>query len=81
MINNFLSSELAGVYVVATVLMIRSNLPFDVAQRLRDMLGQKFTVTSFVIDCWFDEIYAISCILTIFFIKLAERTVYHLNRN
>ncbi|SMN18429.1 similar to Saccharomyces cerevisiae YHR078W High osmolarity-regulated gene of unknown function [Maudiozyma saulgeensis] len=79
MIKNLLLSELAGVYVVATVLMIRSNLPFDVAERLKDMLGQKFTVTSFVIDCWFDEIYAISCILTIFFIKLAERTVYHLN--
>lgn len=80
MIKNLLLSELAGVYVVATVLMIRSNLPFDVAERLKNMLGQKFTVTSFAIDCWFDEIYAMSCILTIFFIKLAERTVYHLNR-
>lgn len=80
MIKNLLISELAGIYVVATVLMIRSNLPFAVASKLRNMLGQKFTVTSFAIDCWFDEIYAISCLLTLFFIKLAERTVYLVNR-
>lgn len=81
MIKNLLLSELAGVYVVATVLMIRSNLPFEVAERLKDMLGQKFTVTSYAIDCWFDEMYAISCIMTIFFIKLVERTVYLVNKN
>lgn len=81
MIKNLLLSELAGVYVVATVLMIRSNLPFEVAERLKDMLGQKFTVTSFAIDCWFDEMYAISCLMTIFFIKLVERTVYLVNKN
>ncbi|CCF58122.1 hypothetical protein KAFR_0D04750 [Kazachstania africana CBS 2517] len=74
-IKNLLVSELTGVYVVATILMIRSNLPFEVASSLKYSLGDKFTIPSIVIDCWFDQIYGIFCILTIAFIKLAERTL------
>lgn len=77
LIKNLLVSELAGIYVVATILMIRSNLPFDISSKLKVLLGEKFTVPSIAIDCWFDEVYALSCILTLTSIKLAERTVFN----
>lgn len=72
MIKNLLVSELTGIYVIATVLMIRSNLPFNISIRLKDLLGEKFTVPNVTIDCWFDEMFAFACISTIVSIKLAE---------
>ncbi|CCK68885.1 uncharacterized protein KNAG_0B04510 [Huiozyma naganishii CBS 8797] len=81
MIKNLLVSELTGIYVVATILMIRSNLPFDVSVKLKTLLGEKFTVPNLAIDCWFDEIFIVSCMLTISFIKLAERTLFIPKRN
>ncbi|CCH62476.1 hypothetical protein TBLA_0H01900 [Henningerozyma blattae CBS 6284] len=76
LIKNLLVSELAGIYVVATTLTIRSNLPFEISQKLNLLLGKRFTVPNLVIDNWFDEIYAITCLVTITFIKLAERTIF-----
>lgn len=73
-IKNLIVSELAGIYVVATVLSIRSNLPFDVSEKVNELLGERFTVANVVIDKWFELIYAISCISTFVCIKLAERT-------
>lgn len=72
MIKNLLVSELTGIYVIATVLMIRSNLPFDMSLRLKELLGEKFTVPNVTIDCWFDEMFAFACIFTIASIKVAE---------
>lgn len=72
-IKNLMVSELAGVYVVATILSIRSNLPFDVSEKVNELLGERFTVPSVVIDSWFEMVYAISCILTFVGIKFAER--------
>lgn len=72
-IKNLIVSELAGIYVVATVLSIRSNLPFDVSEKVNELLGQRFTVANVVIDKWFELIYAISCLSTLVCIKLAER--------
>lgn len=72
MIKNLLVSELTGIYVIATVLMIRSNLPFNISLRLKDLLGEKFTVPNVAIDCWFDEMFAFSCVFTFIAIKLAE---------
>lgn len=53
LIKNLVVSELTGVYVLATSLMIRSHLPFEVSQRLKELLGEKFTVPNIVIDSWF----------------------------
>lgn len=77
-IKNLLISELTGIYVIATVLMIRSNLPFNISLRLKNLLGEKFTVPNITIDCWFDEMFASACIFTIIAIKLAE---YYLKNN
>ncbi|QLQ80922.1 hypothetical protein HG537_0E02770 [Torulaspora globosa] len=74
-IKNLIVSELAGIYVVATLLSIRSNLPFDVSEKVNELLDERFTVANAVIDKWFELIYAISCISTFVCIKLAERTL------
>lgn len=79
MIKNLLVSELTGIYVIATVLMIRSNLPFDMALKLKDLLGEKFTVPNVAIDCWFDKMFAVSCVVTFVGIILAE--TYLTNNN
>lgn len=73
LIKNLVVSELTGVYVLATTLMVRSHLPFEVSQRLKELLGGKFTVPNIVIDSWFDEVYAFACVFTFICIRIAER--------
>ncbi|SCU98549.1 LAFA_0G18690g1_1 [Lachancea sp. 'fantastica'] len=73
-IKNLLISELTGIYVLATILMVRSNLAIGAAQRLNRMLGEKSTVPYIVLDVWFDKIFALSAIMSLIGIKLAERT-------
>lgn len=74
-IKNLIVSELTGIYILATILMIRSNLPFGVSTKLNELLGEKFTVPNVVIDVWFDKVFAITCVLTLIGIKIAERTL------
>ncbi|GCE97788.1 hypothetical protein ZYGM_000964 [Zygosaccharomyces mellis] len=74
-IKNLFVSELSGIYVVATILTIRSNLPFAVSQKVNELLGQRFTVPNVVIDSWFEIIYGVFCILTLIGIKAAEWTL------
>ncbi|CUS23529.1 LAQU0S10e02520g1_1 [Lachancea quebecensis] len=73
-IKNLLVSELTGVYILATILMIRSNLPLDVASRLNQMLGEDFGVPDIVIEVWFDKVFAVSTILSFVGIKVVEKT-------
>ncbi|AMD19753.1 HCL398Wp [Eremothecium sinecaudum] len=63
-IKNLIVSELTGVYIISTILMVRSNLPYDVSKRLNELLGEKFAVPDIVIDVWFDKVFALSSILT-----------------
>ncbi|AQZ09752.1 YHR078W [Zygosaccharomyces parabailii] len=74
-IKNLFISELSGIYVVATILTIRSNLPFEVSQRVNDLLGERFAVPNVVIDSWFEIIYGTFCVLTMFGIKFVEWTL------
>lgn len=74
-IKNLFVSELSGIYIVATILTIRSNLPFDVSQRVNELLGERFTVPNVVIDSWFEIIYATFCVLTMIGIKAVEWTL------
>ncbi|SCU83741.1 LAMI_0C04434g1_1 [Lachancea mirantina] len=73
-IKNFVISELTGVYVSATILMIRSNLPFDISEKLNELLGKKFIVPSILIDIWFDQVFAISAVLTLVGIRIAQNS-------
>ncbi|KAL3234868.1 hypothetical protein RNJ44_02656 [Nakaseomyces bracarensis] len=81
LIKNLIISELIGVYVVSTVLLIRSNLPYDTAMTLKELLGEKFTVPTGAIDSWFDKVYALVCILTIIGINVAEKSVILLKKS
>lgn len=81
LIKNLIISELVGVYVVSTVLLIRSNLPYDTALTLKELLGEKFTVPTGAIDSWFDKVYALVCILTIVGINVAEKSVILLRKS
>lgn len=76
MIKNLFVSELTGIYVVATMLTIRSNLPYEVSQKLNELLGKKFSVPNVVIDAWFYEVFAIFCVVTFLSIKIAEKTLF-----
>ncbi|SCU91679.1 LADA_0F11386g1_1 [Lachancea dasiensis] len=71
-IKNLLISELTGIYVLATILMIRSNLPMDVNERLNRMLGASFGVPNVILDVWFDKMFAVSSLLTFVGIRVAE---------
>lgn len=73
-IKNMILSELAGIYVVATILMIRSNLPYTVSKNLEELLGSSFTIANVIIDIWFDEIYVLACIATVACICIAKQT-------
>lgn len=74
-IKNLFISELSGVYVMATILTIRSNLPFEVAERMNELLGERFAIPNVVIDSWFEIVYGTFCILTMFGIKFVEWTL------
>lgn len=75
-IKNLAVCELTGVYILATILMIRSNLPYDVSKQVNQLLGEKFTIPNVVIDVWSDKMFACSSLLTFIGIKVAERTLH-----
>lgn len=75
MIKNLIVSQLTGTYVVATMLTIRSNVPFQVSTKLNELLGERFSIPTVVIDSWFYEVFAVSCIITIVGILIAENTL------
>lgn len=74
-IKNLVVSELTGVYLLSTILLIRSNLPNDVSRNLNTLLGENFALPNIAIDIWFDEVFAVSAILTLIGIVIVERTV------
>ncbi|CEP62366.1 uncharacterized protein LALA0_S05e04038g [Lachancea lanzarotensis] len=80
-IKNLLISELTGIYVLATILMVRSNLSKGAAQRLNRMLGEKSVVPYIVLDVWFDKIFALGAMISLVGIKLAERTTVYPKTN
>ena len=71
-------AELFGIYVMATALLIRTNLPENLSNQVSKVLSltgslQKHTALQEVefIDNWFDKVFAFACILT--FIQLFLR--------
>ncbi|CCE64352.1 hypothetical protein TPHA_0H01460 [Tetrapisispora phaffii CBS 4417] len=76
LIKNLFISELTGIYVISTVLTIRSNLPYEVSRKLNELLGERFSVPNVVIDVWFYEVYACFCIIVFVATKVAEKTIF-----
>ena len=70
LIKNLVVSEIVGIYIMAAIVMIRSNLPPDISGKLVSILGEGFYLGNMEIERWFCQIYAVSCILTFCFIRL-----------
>ncbi|GEQ69645.1 hypothetical protein JCM33374_g3318 [Metschnikowia sp. JCM 33374] len=81
-VKHLIVSEFMAIYVIATALLIRSNLPPDTAASMSRILSlsttsgptstaQIHTEVEFI-DTWFDKVFAASCVVTfvVIFIKL-----------
>lgn len=75
-IKNLAVCELTGIYILATILLIRSNLPYDVSSKVNQLLGERFTIPNVIIDVWSDKMFAWSSMLTFIGIIVADRTLY-----
>ncbi|CCH45434.1 putative membrane protein [Wickerhamomyces ciferrii] len=73
-IKNLLISELTGIYILATMLILKSNLTQDFNLKLNSLLFINNNETNLIIqlNSWFDKIYLISCGLTFLSIKIGE---------
>lgn len=80
-LKHLIISELLGVYVIATALLIRTNLPTNLSQQVSKILslsGSAIRNPTFAmkevefIDNWFDKVFAISCIFTALLIAVRK---------
>ncbi|KAK6454061.1 Abscisic acid G-protein coupled receptor-domain-containing protein [Scheffersomyces xylosifermentans] len=71
--KHLIISELAGVYVIATALLIRTNLPTNLSNHISKILSLSGSAISNpnisvkevqFIDSWFDKVFAFSCVAT-----------------
>ncbi|KAI3406407.2 hypothetical protein KGF56_000888 [Candida oxycetoniae] len=78
-----LVAELLGVYVLATALLIRTNLPENLSNQISKMLSLSGSSSTnarssikevMFIDTWFDKVFAISCLFTGIFIGIRRFT-------
>lgn len=56
-------SELLGIYVLATTLLLRSNLPDHLSSSLNDALGKPLEAS--FIDSWFDSVFGVACVVAL----------------
>ncbi|RLV96318.1 Golgi pH regulator [Spathaspora sp. JA1] len=72
-LKHLIIGELIGIYVIATALLIRTNLPTNLSNQISKILSLSGTNNNnktnsngevLFIDNWFDRIFAISCIVT-----------------
>lgn len=77
-LKNLVISEFFAIYVIATALLIRSNLPPEIANlmlKIVSLTGSSSTVTSAVtemnfIDALFDKVFGLTCVVTFLVISL-----------
>lgn len=72
-IKNLLISELTGIYVLATILILKSNLTATYSSKLNTLLSitnQNLSITQ--LDNWFDKVFLISVTVTAASIKIGE---------
>jgi len=81
-IKHLVIGELIGIYVIATAILIRTNLPLTVSQQISKILSLSGTSKSTpqiamkeieFIDLWFDKIFAITSIITIIIITIRQK--------
>ncbi|KAI5953453.1 hypothetical protein KGF54_002825 [Candida jiufengensis] len=80
-LKHLLIAELVGVYIIATALLIRTNLPENLSNQISKILSLsgsslKNNNTSIkevmFIENWFDKIFALSCFITIIFLVIKK---------
>lgn len=78
-LKNLVVSEFLAIYVIATALLIRTNLPEDTAKLVLKILSLSTSLSSSVdgmqnevefIDQWFDKVFGLTCIVTFIVIAL-----------
>lgn len=78
-LKNLLVSELLAIYVIATALLIRSNLPAETANLLLRILSLSTATSASTtgmqrevefIDTWFDKVFGFTCIGTAIVVAL-----------
>lgn len=81
-LKNLIVSQLLAVYVIATALLIRSNLPLEAAQQMLKLLslsssGGTATKESMLaevdfVDAWFDKVFGFTSVATLVVVALKE---------
>lgn len=72
-IKNLSISELTGIYTLATILILKSNLTSNFSSKLNTLFSLTNQNISIVqLDNWFDKIFLVSVVLTAVCIKTAE---------
>lgn len=78
-LKNMVVSEFLAIYVIATALLIRTNLPEDTAKLVLRILSLSTSLSSSVdgmqievefIDKWFDKVFGLTCVITFVVIAL-----------
>ncbi|SGZ51809.1 CIC11C00000005746 [Sungouiella intermedia] len=78
-LKNLVVSEFLAIYVIATALLIRTNLPEETAKLMLRILSLSTSLSSSVngmqievefIDNWFDKVFGLTCVITIIVILL-----------
>lgn len=69
-LRHLIVSEFLAIYVVATALMIRSNLPPEVSLDLQRILSltnspRGSSLETEFIDTWFDKVFGLTCVVTL----------------
>lgn len=79
-LKHLVISEALGVYIIATALLIRTNLPTTLSHQISKILslsGRASSTTVSIkevefIDAWFDKVFAISCVATMLLIAVKK---------
>lgn len=79
-LKNLIVSQLLAVYVIATALLIRSNLPLEAAQQMLNVLSlssssgldtlERMLAEVDFVDAWFDRVFAFTSLVTVVIIGL-----------
>lgn len=81
-LKNLIVSQLLAIYVVATALLIRSNLPLEAAQQMLKVLSLSSSRSSttkegmlaevYFVDAWFDKVFGFTSVATLVVIVLKQ---------
>lgn len=81
-LKHLMISELVGIYVISTAILIRTNLPSTLSQQISKILSLSGTTNSTpqtalleieFIDKWFDKVFAFTAVITLLLILIKHK--------